>query len=36
MAKDNPIHNEPLPVTKEMIIAAIKAADYEGRLRKNL
>jgi glycerol dehydrogenase len=32
--KDNPIHNEPVPVTREMIISAIKAADYEGRLRK--
>jgi glycerol dehydrogenase len=34
--KDNPIHNEPMPVTKEMIIDAIKAADYEGRLRKKV
>ena len=32
--KDNPIHNEPMPVTKEMVIAAIKAADHVGKLRK--
>jgi hypothetical protein len=34
LAKDDPIYNEPIPVTKEMIIGAIKAADYEARLRK--
>jgi glycerol dehydrogenase len=34
MQKDNPVHHEPAPVTREMIIASIKAADYEGRLRK--
>lgn len=34
LGKDNPIHNEPLPVTKEMIIAAIKTADHVGKLRK--
>ncbi|HEX7475826.1 MAG TPA: iron-containing alcohol dehydrogenase, partial [Dehalococcoidales bacterium] len=34
MDKDNPIHNEPVPVTQESIIAAIKAADYTGRVRK--
>ena len=34
MDKDNPIHNEPLPVSQETIIAAIKAADDTGRLRK--
>lgn len=33
MANDNPIHNEPVPVTREMIIAAIKVADRTGRLR---
>lgn len=33
MAPYNPIHNEPIPVTVESIIAAIKAADYTGRLR---
>jgi glycerol dehydrogenase len=32
--KDNPIHNELLPVTHEGIISAIKAADFEGRQRK--
>jgi glycerol dehydrogenase len=36
LAEDNPIHNEPIPVTKEMIIGAIKAADYEGKLRKRI
>jgi glycerol dehydrogenase len=34
MDKDNPIHNESTPVTKDSIIAAIKAADYAGRVRK--
>ena len=34
MDKDNPVNNEPVPVTKETIIAAIKAADYHGKLRK--
>jgi glycerol dehydrogenase len=34
MDKENPIHNEAMPVTKEMIIAAIKAADHTGNLRK--
>jgi len=33
-AEDNPMLNEPLPVTREMVIAAIQAADYEGRARK--
>ena len=28
------IHNEPMPVTKEMVFAAIKAADSEGRYRR--
>ena len=28
------IHNEPMPVTPEMVFAAIKAADAEGRRRK--
>jgi glycerol dehydrogenase len=35
MDKDNPIHNELVPVSQETIIAAIKAADYTGRLRKS-
>jgi glycerol dehydrogenase len=35
MDKENPIHNELAPVTHQSIIAAIKAADYEGRLRKS-
>jgi glycerol dehydrogenase len=34
MDKDNPIHNEPMRVTPEGIIDAIKMADYEGRARK--
>jgi glycerol dehydrogenase len=34
MDKDNPIHNEPLTVTPEAIIDAIKMADYEGSTRK--
>jgi glycerol dehydrogenase len=34
MDKDNPIHNEAIPVSQEIIIAAIKAADHTGRLRK--
>jgi glycerol dehydrogenase len=34
MDRENPIHNEIIPVTKESIIGAIKAADYEGRIRK--
>ena len=34
MDKDNPVHNEPVPVTKEAIVAAIKTADHTGRLRK--
>jgi glycerol dehydrogenase len=29
------IHNEPIPVTPEMVFAAFKAADAEGRRRKN-
>jgi hypothetical protein len=33
MDKDNPLHNELVPVTDQMIIV-IKAADCEGRLRK--
>jgi glycerol dehydrogenase len=31
---DNPIHNEPIRVTRETVMAAIKAADHEGKLRK--
>jgi glycerol dehydrogenase len=34
MDKDNPIHNELIPVSQEMIVAAIKEADHMGRLRK--
>jgi glycerol dehydrogenase len=34
MDKDNPIHNEPVLVTRETIIAAIKEADHAGHLRK--
>jgi glycerol dehydrogenase len=36
MDKDNPIHNEPLTITPEAIVDAIKMADYEGRVRKKL
>ncbi len=32
--KDNPIHNEPVPVTPQLIMDSIKAADHEGRMRK--
>jgi glycerol dehydrogenase len=32
--KDNPVHNEPIPLTREALIAAIKTADYTGSLRK--
>lgn len=32
--EDNPMHNESLPVTKEMVVAAIRATDYEGKARK--
>jgi len=35
MEKDNSIYNEPTPITPELIIAAIRAADYEGRKRKS-
>lgn len=34
MSPINPIHNEPIPVTVESIMMAIKAADYEGRARQ--
>ncbi len=34
MDKDNPVHNELIPVSQEVIISAIKAADHTGRLRK--
>ena len=34
MDKENPIFNEPLAVTPEAIVDAIKMADYEGRIRK--
>jgi len=34
MDKDNPIHNEPTPITKEIIVAAIRTADHTGKLRK--
>ena len=34
MAADNPVHNELVPITVDSIIAAIKAADNEGRSRK--
>jgi glycerol dehydrogenase len=34
-AEDETIHNEPMPVTPEAVFAALKAADAEGRRRKN-
>ncbi|MGF1717444.1 glycerol dehydrogenase [Photobacterium chitinilyticum] len=33
-AEGETIHNESMPVTKEMVFAALKAADAEGRLRR--
>jgi len=33
-AKGETIHNEPVPVTPEMVFYALKAADFEGRRRK--
>ena len=33
-AEGSLIYREPVPVTREMVTAVIKAADYEGRLRK--
>lgn len=35
-AEGETIHNEPAPVTAEMVVAALKAADAEGRRRMNL
>jgi glycerol dehydrogenase len=32
-AEGETIHNEPMPVTAEMVMAALKAADAEGRRR---
>jgi len=29
------MHNEPIPVTPEMVFAALKAADAEGQKRYN-
>lgn len=33
VAKGEIIHNEPMPITAEMVLVAIKAADAEGRRR---
>lgn len=33
-AKEETIHNEPFPVTPDMVFSALKAADAEGRRRK--
>lgn len=33
-ADNETIHNEPIPVTPESVVAALKAADAEGRRRK--
>jgi glycerol dehydrogenase len=35
MEAENPVHNEPIPLSVDSIIAAIKAADYEGNYRKS-
>lgn len=35
MAADNPIHNEAVQLSVETIVAALKAADYEGKRRKH-
>lgn len=35
-AEGETIHNEPTPVTPEMVVAAIKVADAEGRRRQAL
>jgi glycerol dehydrogenase len=34
-AEGETIHHEPMPVTPEMVFAALKAADAEGRRRQN-
>ena len=34
-AEGETIHNEPIPVTSAMVVAALKAADAYGRKRKN-
>jgi glycerol dehydrogenase len=34
LAADNPVHNEPVPLSIDSIIAAIKAADIEGKYRQ--
>jgi glycerol dehydrogenase len=34
MDKENPVHNESIPISRDSIIAAIKTADYTGRMRK--
>ena len=33
-AEGETIHNEPIPVTPEMVFYALKAADIEGTRRK--
>lgn len=33
-AEDETIHNEPVPVTAQMVFSALKAADAEGKKRK--
>ncbi|MDD3828646.1 MAG: glycerol dehydrogenase, partial [Anaerolineae bacterium] len=33
-AEGETIHNEPAPITPEKVVAALKAADAEGRERK--
>ena len=35
-AEGETIHNEPMPVTAEMVVAALKAADAEGNRRLDL
>jgi glycerol dehydrogenase len=34
-AENETMHNEPIPVTPEMVFAALKAADAEGQKRYN-
>jgi len=35
-AEGETIHNEPVPVTPEMVFSALKAADVEGKRRKKI
>ncbi|OGO31955.1 MAG: glycerol dehydrogenase [Chloroflexi bacterium RBG_16_56_11] len=33
--KDNPVHNESMPVTRDSVLAAIRLADHYGKSRKS-